>query len=43
MTLEAHGSVISLMLAVPDATGAAQWYEQGSEPPSSGTLVESSG
>ena len=28
MTPEAHGPVISLMLAVPDAAAAAQWYAQ---------------
>jgi PhnB protein len=28
MTPETHGPVISLMLAVPDAAAAAQWYAQ---------------
>jgi PhnB protein len=28
MTPEAHGPVISLMLAVPDAAAAAHWYAQ---------------
>ena len=29
MTAEAHPPVISVMLAVPDATAAAQWYTEG--------------
>jgi len=28
MTPEAHGPVISVMLAVPDAAAAARWYAQ---------------
>lgn len=28
MTAEAHPPVISVMLAVPDTTAAAQWYAQ---------------
>jgi PhnB protein len=28
MTSHPHGPVISLMLAVPDATAAARWYER---------------
>jgi len=28
MTTEAHGPVISVMLAVPDATAAARWYAE---------------
>jgi PhnB protein len=28
MTAQTHGAVISLMLAVPDATGAAHWYRE---------------
>ena len=29
MTSDAHGPVISVMLAVPDAAAAARWYARG--------------